>query len=435
MPEAEQVRIERAVYGGSGLARIASGAVVLVPFVLPGELVEIMSAVTSGEAVLLSITEASDARVEARCPHFGRCGGCQYQHASYAEQARLKRDILAETMERGGVAPLVEIVPHIAEPWEYRNRVRLRIAQAAGQLRVGYSVRGTNEFLPINECPISTPLLIQAAFVLLDIANSDPKLQRWFTSIKEVELFMNESASRLSMTLFAANSASFSKDLFVNFCELLRTKFSELSGASVVFAPANATSRIELASWGAAGIGYFVNEETYWISRGGFFQVNRFLIGSLVDMVCEGRKGRLAWDLYAGVGLFSRVLARSFGQVTAVEANPTAINDLRSILTKLSPQHKAVQAPTVQFLRDAVLQRDRPDLIVLDPPRAGAGLEVCELLLRLAATEMVYVSCDPTTLARDLSVLQRDYRIVQANLVDLFPQTFHLETVVVLKHR
>jgi 23S rRNA (uracil1939-C5)-methyltransferase len=135
------------------------------------------------------------------------------------------------------------------------------------------------------------------------------------------------------------------------------------------------------------------------------------------------------------VGLFSRVLAKSFAQVTAVEASATAAGDLQVALKKLGTQHRAVEASTLEFLQKALVQRERPELVVLDPPRAGAGREACELLLRLGAREMVYVSCDPTTLARDLEVLQRGYAITSVKLVDLFPQTFHMETVVVLKRK
>lgn len=117
----------------------------------------------------------------------------------------------------------------------------------------------------------------------------------------------------------------------------------------------------------------------------------------------------------------------------AVEANATATGDLRAALAKLGPTHNAVQATTLDFLRGASVQRERPELIVLDPPRAGAGVEACELLLRVAATQVVYVSCDPTTLARDLAALQPRYRITSLHMVDLFPQTDHLETVCILE--
>jgi 23S rRNA (uracil1939-C5)-methyltransferase len=126
------------------------------------------------------------------------------------------------------------------------------------------------------------------------------------------------------------------------------------------------------------------------------------------------------------------VLARNFMRITAVEANPSAASDLRGGLAKISPASVAIEATTLEFLRRAVLDRDRPELVVLDPPRAGAGLEVCDLLSRLSPGEIVYVSCDPLTLARDLAALQPHYRVTALQLVDLFPQTAHLETIATL---
>jgi 23S rRNA (uracil1939-C5)-methyltransferase len=155
----------------------------------------------------------------------------------------------------------------------------------------------------------------------------------------------------------------------------------------------------------------------------------------MVDLVCKNRHGDIAWDLFAGVGLFARVLAGSFHRVTAVEANTVATRELIAALRRLGPQHKAIEAVILDFLRDAVLQRERPDLIVLDPPRAGAGVEVCGLLDRIAAPQIIYVSCDPVTLGRDLAALQESYEITHLHLIDLFPQTYHQEAVVELRRR
>ena len=206
----------------------------------------------------------------------------------------------------------------------------------------------------------------------------------------------------------------------------------------MAFDPRTGPTGRTLAEAGASGLNYCVAvspppDETYWITRGGFFQVNRFLLETLVQLATHNRTGSLAWDLYAGVGLFSRILARSFTQITAVESNPTAAADLRSTLAKLSPTSAVIESTTLEFLHRAVLDRDRPDLIVLDPPRAGVGAEACDLLNRIAAPTRGYVSCDPTTLARDLATLQPFYTISALHLVDLFPQTSHLETVVLLE--
>jgi 23S rRNA (uracil1939-C5)-methyltransferase len=165
------------------------------------------------------------------------------------------------------------------------------------------------------------------------------------------------------------------------------------------------------------------------VGRGAFFQVNRLLVEELIRIVTARRQGSIAWDLYAGVGLFSRTLARTFQNVVAVEA---AANDL--VKSFRGPGRRAVEATTVEFLRSAVLQRERPELIVMDPPRAGVGAEVCNLLARISAPEIVYVSCDPVTMARDLRLLARSgYNLAELHMVDMFPQTFHLETVAVLR--
>ena len=223
---------------------------------------------------------------------------------------------------------------------------------------------------------------------------------------------------------------------FVTMLQALSASAPQITtAAAVTFDPRTATTGRTLATFGAAGINYRVADEAYWITRGGFFQVNRFLLPTLVHLVCDNRGGALAWDLFAGVGLFSRVLAKHFTQITAVEANPSAAADLRNALAKLSPASSAVEATTLDYLRRAILQRERPGLIVLDPPRAGAGLEACELLNRFAPAEIVYVSCDPTTLARDLAALRPQYALTELNLIDLFPQTSHLETIAILRRR
>ena len=154
------------------------------------------------------------------------------------------------------------------------------------------------------------------------------------------------------------------------------------------------------------------------------------MIEALVQIVTSGRTGQLAWDLYAGVGLFTRALAPHFGQVTAVEIAEPAFTALAS--AKLPNRH-AIKETTLDFLRSAVTQRERPDLIVLDPPRTGAGPEICALLGRIAAPTLIYVSCSPETLPADLTTLAAaGYRVTELHLLDLFPQTTHIETVAIL---
>ncbi len=448
----ESLHIDRALYSGSGLAHSDRGTPVLVPFTLPGETVEASNPNASNEAHLLCVLTPSPERVAPPCPHFGICGGCHYQMANYPEQLRLKRSIFADLLRSAGIEAPPEPTLHSAEPWGYRNRIRLRVAHAVGggdeagtegSLRLGYNRHATTEFLPITTCLIAAPVLWSTAKSLLAAAAADRDVAYWLNATAEVELFCDHTMKRIQITFFCAPRT---KAIFGSLDRAAITLQAYApqnvlitATAAAAFDPRTGPTGRMIAEAGAPGLNYRVLDETYWITRGGFFQTNRFLLDTLVQLVCndddQPRSGTLAWDLFAGVGLFSRVLARSFHEITAVEANPTAVADLRAALTKRGTTSTVHESTTLDFLRRAVLDRDRPELIVLDPPRAGVGLEACELLVQIAAPQLVYVSCDPTTLARDLSALQPLYRIRALHLVDLFPQTFHLETVAILERR
>jgi 23S rRNA (uracil1939-C5)-methyltransferase len=176
---------------------------------------------------------------------------------------------------------------------------------------------------------------------------------------------------------------------------------------------------------GAGQLTYRTPDGEYRVSAGAFFQVNRYMTGKLIELVTAEAKGRTVLDLYAGVGLFSARLAAAFERVIAVESSQISCSDLQYN----SPGNvRAVNATTEQYLRSSA---PSPELVVVDPPRGGLGEAVTQALARLQAAQITYVSCDPATLARDLRGLtEAGYRIAQAHLVDLFPQTFHLETVL-----
>jgi 23S rRNA (uracil1939-C5)-methyltransferase len=437
-----KLQIDKIVYGGSGVGSPIGEAgvakTVLVPFTLAGEIVEAQASAAMGsgrEADLVQVLEPSKDRVQPGCIHFGQCGGCQLQHADYPTQLQTKAEILRDALKDAGFVSLPELQTHSGEPYGYRNRIRLRVS-ANGEPRVGYNRRGTHEFLPIQECPIATPLLWNATSHLLRLGEVEAVVARWLKAAVEVEFFCNADESRLQMNLFVREALPGGFD---KLCLALQAAVPELMGAGVSLLAKEAAGRsrrIERPAtgptWGAAGLAYGVAGTDYWVSRGGFFQVNRSLIEEMVRIVAGSRKGRLAWDLYAGVGLFSRALKREFTQVLAVEGSEGAAADLgRAFKGK---GELAICAPTVDFLHNAVIQRERPDLVVLDPPRAGLGTEVCTLLARLKAAEMVYVSCDPMTFARDVvQLVDSGYRLVELHMIDMFPQTFHQESVAVLQ--
>jgi 23S rRNA (uracil1939-C5)-methyltransferase len=420
---AAQVEIEKPVYGGAFLAH-AEGKAVFVPLALPGEQVRIrVTQSKSGysTAELAEILTASPQRIRPACPYFGACGGCNYQHAGYEAQLAFKQAILRETLERGGVTPPADIGVLSADPWAYRNRVRVAF-DADGN--PGYRSRRSHALIPICECPIAAPLLFSAAGAVREILERVPANMR----PAELQLFCNSSQSALLATFFAPDSTPLRLEPLAR---ALQERIPALESAEFASGGRPGHPPRTLAAWGAASISYSAAGFDYRVDHGAFFQVNRWLVDALVESVTAGHSGKIAWDLFAGVGLFARRLTAGFERVIAVESAPPAVSALEANLRGTTGT--AVRAATLDFLR-GVKPGERPDLVVVDPPRTGLGAEIATLLAAVAAPALVYVSCDPATLARDLrALIASGYQVASVTLADLFPQTFHLETVVQLR--
>jgi 23S rRNA (uracil1939-C5)-methyltransferase len=416
------VEIEKPVYGGAFLARV-EGKAVFVPLTLPGEQVQVRItqdkrgyATAEAEAIIAAAPE----RIAPACPHFGSCGGCHYQHTGYATQLRFKRAILRETLERGGVTVPDEIAVLAAHPWAYRNRIRLAFDPAGNP---GYRGVRSHAVIPVTECPIASPLLMEAVQATSSI------LRKFSLRAAEISLFANTEETEILATISIAGRT---KVRFDEVALALRERIPALVGAELVGEGREGAAPRTVAQWGATSLIYRAAGFNYRVDHGAFFQVNRWLVDPLVETVTAGHQGALAWDLFAGVGLFARQLTAHFAQVVAVESAPTATEDLKENLPGSSAT--AICATTLDFLRRNQNTR-RPDLIVVDPPRTGLGAETTTLLAAIAAPALVYVSCDPATLARDLrALITSGYTIQSVTLADLFPQTYHLETVVRLRH-
>lgn len=421
--EGVPLRVTHPLYGGT----FATNTPASLPFVLPGELVSLTGAVA----------EAATARVSPVCVHFGICGGCHYQHAAYPVELDLKREMLTGLLAQSGLRNLPAITVESGPEYHYRNRIRLRLEPAVdGFFQAGYSLPGTNQFLPITMCPISAPLLWRAIEAILNLGNADPLARRWLTITGELELVTNPDESRLQLQFFvrAGEAGKREASSFGGLCERIQSVLPELAGASALLDPdLNRRARRAWSgvTWGAEGLVYPVAGRNYWVPRGAFFQVNRFLVDSLVRLVTTGKSGQIAWDLYAGVGLFTLALADTFRNIVAVEGTEAAAVSLAAVKPNTGAGRvEPIHAATVEFLRGRQNQRETPDLIICDPPRAGLGAEASEMLVRIGAPELVYVSCDPTSLVRDLAILTKSYKVKQMHLIDLFPQTYHIETVV-----
>lgn len=423
------VQIEKAVYGGTFLARV-EGKAIFVPLALPGEEVSVrISEEKRGysTAEIDKVVTPAAKRIAPRCPHFGVCGGCQYQHTDYATQLELKQSILRETLERGGVhAPenFTVLAGTESEAWGYRNRIRLAV-DAQGY--PGYRGRRSNTVVAVSECPIAAPLLVRSAIIFAEVARQITPALR----IDELSLFCDATETALLATVFVKHAQRETLDWLAQEISL---RVPELTGIDFVAAGDSQDEKLlqrTITRRGEDHLTYAASGFEYRVDHGAFFQINRRLIDAFVERATANRKGVLAWDLFAGVGLFAHKLTASFERVIAVESAPSAIPGLEANLRDTSGS--AVHSSALNFLRETV-KNQKPDLIIVDPPRAGLGPEITSALADVGAPELTYVSCDPATLARDLrALLATGYSIESVTLADLFPQTFHLETVVDLR--
>jgi 23S rRNA (uracil1939-C5)-methyltransferase len=440
------VTIEKLIYGGEGLAH-HDGATVFVPFVLPAERVAVSPVERKKKFVRARMDEVlspSPARIEALCPHFGACGGCDYQHIPYDAQLIFKTEILRETLRRlGRIDWTGAIAAHASQPFGYRNRAQWRFRTAGEEtgetksgggnalvpLSIGYFRPNSSALCAIHECPILSPAL-QSAFVALRDAAAAAHLPR---ALREIEAFAASpseagSESRLLVTATFAGYPSQAPELAKTFREIIPNL------ESLVFHDPG-RDRMELFGPGFAE--HHAAGRSFRVGHFSFFQVNDSLVDELARCAIGADESqqpadstKLALDLFAGVGLFTLPLAERFARVVAVESNPAAARDLEfNVRTRANVEVRS--ADVERFLEK---YKEKPDLVLLDPPRAGLEPSALQRLARLAPDTITYVSCEPPTLARDLAVLiSAGYSISELHLVDLFPQTFHMEAIARLR--
>lgn len=300
-----------------------------------------------------------------------------------------KTEILKETLERvGKLTELPEIAVIVGEPWGYRNRVQFHIENK----KLGYKERGSHKLCAIESCPISSPKINECIAILVKMV----KHPRWPKFIRQIELFTNETDVQF-------NVLETDQPIAGRFFEWCREQM-----------PGVVTGALEYGE--------------YRVSHGCFFQVNRFLVDKMVETAIGDATGTTALDLYSGVGLFTLPLAKKFEKVTAVECGSAAVRDLEFNSGRAGLRVGAHVSNVDEFLMKL---ETTPDFVLADPPRTGLGKVVTQRLNELKPGKIAIVSCDPATLARDLSALE-GYRIASITLMDLFPQTFHIETVVQL---
>jgi 23S rRNA (uracil1939-C5)-methyltransferase len=432
MPDELRLSIEKLIYGGDGLAH-ADGNTVFVPYVLPGEEVRANTKSRKKKLIwteLVEVTTPAKERGKAKCPHFQKCGGCHYQHIPAAEQLRLKKGILRETLSRlGGVTWDGAIVEHSAEPYGYRNRAQWAVRSGMPRA-LGYFLPESSVIVPIDECPVLSPRLANTFAQLQEMARAG----RLPEGIQEIEAFADSADEKIALNVAFEKFPNPAAELAAAF----RSALPQIESLLLLDQKKN---RFELT-----GPGHLTHEAggyKFHVSHLSFFQVNRFLLEDLLKTVTANVQGVLALDLYSGVGFFTLPLARAFERVVSVDANLAATRDLYTNAEIAGVTIVTHNEHAEDFLKKT---EEKPEFVVLDPPRAGLGAEAAGKLAELGAKEIVYLSCDPSTLARDLAVLTGSsrkpkeitgpsirYEITEMHLFDLFPQTFHIETLVRLR--
>jgi 23S rRNA (uracil1939-C5)-methyltransferase len=309
--------------------------------------------------------------------------------------------------------------------------------QVSPAFAAGYFKLASHELLAVEECPISSPLINRGISALWQSGRAGQVLE----GVREVEFFANADDTQLLLDVGCARDAR--RAGVRVWAEELRAAMPEIAGV-VAFREANPGDRKAgreevLVAVGATYLTYQTKHGAYRVSAGSFFQTNRHMTDALVEIVTKGQSGQLALDLYAGAGLFSTALACDFRHIVSVEMSQTSSADLSynqpsngEVIQATAEEYLARAENSGRVAKGAALSHAlKPDLVVVDPPRSGLGERVSRLLETLGAPRIAYVSCDPATLARDLvTLLAAGYRAEQVHLVDLFPQTYHLESIV-----
>ena len=406
-----EITLTTFTYGGDAMGRLPDGRAIFVPFGLPEERVRVRlreEKKNFARGEMIEIIESSPERIPAKCKHFGECGGCHYQHMPYEKQLQIKTDILRDQLTRIGKIenPPVQTMVASPSPWNYRNHVQFSLTDGGKLGFVGAGLKPAPTVIAIEECHLPEPS-INDFWVQLEF---EPE-----TGIEHVSLRAGKDEE---LMLILESDSPEPPELEIE-AGISITHIYE--GNTVVIA-------------GTDHIVSHVLDRDFKVSAGSFFQVNAVMAGKMVEHLLACLPVSLSTtllDVYCGVGLFSAFFAPKCGRVIGVESSASACEDFTVNLdefdnVELYEGNAEVVIPHLEA---------KPDIVVVDPPRAGLDKAVVDGILKLSPKLIAYVSCDPSTLARDAArLINGGYRLKDVTPFDLFPQTYHIESISIFEH-
>ena len=410
-PVTFDLQLEKLTYGGEAMGRLPDGRAVFVLFGLPGERVRVRLTEEKrgfARAELVEVLELSPHRIEPRCLHFAVCGGCHYQNLPYEEQLNAKTDILRDQLRRIGRIenpPVGEMVPS-PSPWNYRNQVQFHLTSDG---KLGYMTAGVPKVFPISECHLPEGT-INALW---------PQLE--FEPGMDLERVSVRSGADEELMLILESDTPEPPELEIE--------------AGISIAHVFAENSVVIA--GNDHVTIRVLDRDFRLSAASFFQVNTAMAERMVEHVIDqlpANQSATLMDIYCGAGLFSAFLAPKFERIMGIESSPSACEDFADNLDEFEnvELYEGLAEEVLPALMDRITN---PICVIVDPPRAGLEKRVVDGLLQLGPQMIAYVSCDPSTLARDAArLIQGGYQLRQVTPFDLFPQTFHIESISIFDH-
>lgn len=398
-----EITLATLTYGGDAMGRLPDGRAVFVPFGLPGERVRVRLTdekrnFARGEIV--EVMDASPNRIVPRCLHFGVCGGCHYQHLPYEEQLKAKTEILRDQLTRIGKieSPSVQQMVASPSPWNYRNHVQFHLTREG---KLGYMTAIRPRVFAISECHLPEG----------SINTLWPQLE--FEPEMNIERVSLRSGVDEDLMLVLESDSPEPPELEIEAGISITHVFDEK--AVVIAGSDNLTIR--------------VLDRDFQVSAASFFQVNTAMAGRMVDHLLAHlpmTPSSTILDVYCGAGLFSAFLAPRCARLIGVESSESACEDFAANLDEFENVELYEG-----FAEDVIPHLEaKPDIVLVDPPRAGLDKNVVDGLLKLNPKVIAYVSCDPSTLARDAArLIHGGYQLKEVTPFDLFPQTYHIESI------